>query len=163
MLSKFANITLVGVKEIDQVLIALPSELSHKVFSQANALAARPLVEKEKLLAPEGPKGNLVDSIGAQKINFKRADELGRVDVGPRRGRYKGYAAHLEEFGTKDRKILGKGKYKTGDRGRMPKRPFARPAFELTKDIIQKSIANSISIVLLRTMRKYIKKYNTPT
>src|SRR5690606_41903740 len=96
------KVILTGHKEIDRVLKALPKELQHSIQQQAHVDAAKPLIEKEKLLAPEGPTGNLVDSIGAVKIPLRRANFIGEVHVGPRRGRrYRGHHAHLVEFGTK--------------------------------------------------------------
>lgn len=151
------HLTLKGQKAILDALAALPKEMSHKVFSDAHAMAARPLVQKEKLLAPEGPTGHLVDSIAAQKFPLKRANALGEVQIGARRGRYKGYAAHLVEFGTVERNVKGRGKYRSGYRGRARKKPFAAPAFQATKAEIEISIYKSLSRVINRTMRRYIK------
>src|SRR5690606_29094571 len=73
------KVILTGHKDIDRVLKALPKELQHTVQQQAHVDAAKPLIEKEKLLAPEGPTGNLVDSIGAVKIPLRRANFIGEV------------------------------------------------------------------------------------
>ena len=118
-----------------------------------------PLIEKEKLLAPEGPTGNLVDSIGAVKIPLRRANFIGEVHVGPRRGRrYRGHHAHLVEFGTKLRKLKGKGKYPAGTkRGVMPAKPFVRPAMQQTKDIVLARIQNSTAKKLVAKMRRELK------
>jgi len=146
-------ISITGLKEIDQVLKNLPKEMSHKVLGSAHFAAAKPLVEKEKLLAPEGPTGNLVDSIGATRLSLKKASELGEVSVGPRRkGGYKGFAGHLVEYGTKERKNK-----KGAKRGKMPKNPFAKKAFAATKGQVESSIKNELGKVVLRTMKKFIK------
>jgi hypothetical protein len=145
-------IVLSGYKEIDDVLRNLPASLSEKIISAANMRAAKPLVEKEKLLAPEGPTGNLVDSIGAERRG-KRANIVGEVWVGPRRrGRYKGFAGHLVEFGTTSRRT------KSGaNRGIMPKKPFALPAWNSTKDGMEDSIRKELGKSVIRTMKKYLK------
>lgn len=154
------NVTLsvTGEEAIDRVLREMPLALTHKVLGQAHYAAAQVLVEKQKLLAPEGPTGNLVDSIGATKTSISKADSLGEVRVGPRRGgKYKGYAGHLVEYGTVQRKLRGKGKYASGNRGVMPKKPFAQPAFQATKGQIENSIALNIGKVLIRTMKRTLK------
>lgn len=146
-------ITISGVQEIDKVLSELPMIMTHNILGSAHLLAAKPLVEKEKLTAPEGPTGNLVDSIGAYKISIARAGHLGEVRVGPRRKPpFKGFAGHLVEFGTKRRTN------KNGaNRGIMPAHPFAKPAFDQTKAEVEGLIAQSIGRVVLRTMKRYLK------
>jgi HK97 gp10 family phage protein len=147
-------ISITGVKEIDKVLRELPKQMTHQILGAAHAAAAKPLIEKEKLLAPEGPTGNLVDSIGVSKTNIKRANRLGEVRVGPRKkGGFKGFAGHLVEFGTRVRRTR-----KGANRGKMKPKPFARPAFQQTKKIVEDGIAKQIGRVMVRTMRRYLKK-----
>lgn len=147
------KVSVTGVKEIDAVLRGLPLQLNHKILGQAHADAAKPLIDRAKLLAPEGPTGNLVDSIGAEKESFSRATNVGETTVGPRRGRrYRGYAGHLVEYGTKSRKNRG-----GANRGRMPKRPFMQPAFMSTKAEVEGRIATSIGKKLLAYMRRTLK------
>jgi HK97 gp10 family phage protein len=146
----YMSITITGVKEIDRVLRNLPKELSHQIVGAANMAAAKPLVIKEKLLAPEGPTGNLVDSIGAVKTPMKKANSVGEVVVGPRRnGGHKGFAGHLVEYGTKRRQTK-----KGANRGIMPKDPFAEPAFEQTKDAVEQSIRVQLGKKLISRMKK---------
>jgi HK97 gp10 family phage protein len=147
------TVSLTGAKDIDNLLQQMPKALTHKVLSDAHVKAAKPLVEKEKLLAPEGPTGHLVDSIGAVRSSFKRANTVGEVKVGPRRGRFKGNHGHLVEFGTRKRQTEG-----GANRGIMPKKPFAEPAFNTTKGQIEGSIARSIGQVMVRTMKRYAKR-----
>lgn len=147
-------ISITGIQEIDRVLKELPKQMTHTILSTAHAAAAKPLVQKEKLLAPEGPTGNLVDSIGVSKVNIKKANKLGEVRVGPRRkGGYKGFAGHLVEFGTKPRRTRKKNAY----RGVMRSKPFARPSFAQTKIEVEKKIGVEIGRVMVRTMRKYLR------
>lgn len=149
------TVVVTSIKELDDVFREMPRALSHKVMGAAFEDAAKPLVEKEKLLAPEGPTGNLVDSIGARRISISRAGAAGEVHVGPRRGgKYKGYAGHLVEYGTKQRKTR-----KGANRGSMTADPFAEPAYKATKNTVEARIQQSIAKVLLRTMNRYIKKF----
>lgn len=147
-----------GVKEIDTVLRNMPKQLTHKVLQTANAAAGKHTVNAAKLLAPEGPTGRLIDSIGVVKSPMGRANNLGEISIGPRRGRYKGFAAHLVEYGTVNRKLLGRGKYKQGTkRGIMPRKPFMEPAWSRTQDKVRGSINNEVGRVLYNFMRKTIK------
>lgn len=147
------KLRLTGEKEIDQVLRGLPLQVNHKVLQAAHASAAKVLVDAEKLAAPEGPTGGLIDSIGIIKTPIGKASSLGEINVGPRRGRYKGYAAHLVEYGTKPRN------YRGANRGVMPKKPFALPSWLKTKDKIQSSISLQLGRTLLSFMKRTIKKY----
>lgn len=147
------SVSITGEKAIDDLLKALPRELTHKVLGDAHFAAAKPLVEREKLLAPEGPTGNLVDSIGAYKVPVKRANIVGEVVVGPqRRGGKRGYAGHLVEFGTRQRKNR-----RGANRGIMRKKPFALPAWRSEKNNVEKLIGVSIGKAMIRTMRRYAR------
>ena len=150
------KVILTGHKEIDRTLKGMTKELQHRTQQQAHVDAAKPLIEKEKLLAPEGPTGNLVDSIGAVKIPLRRATEIGEVHVGPRRGRrYRGNHGHLVEFGTRKRELKGRGMYPAGtDRGIMPAKPFVKPAFQQTRNIVLARIQNSTAKKLVARMRR---------
>lgn len=145
------TVTITGVKEIDNVLRQLPKALTHSVMSAAHANAAKPMVTRMQLLAPEGPTGNLVDSIGIVKSSVKKAAEIGEVRVGPRRGRYKGNHAHFVEFGTKRRRTK-----RGANRGVMPIHKFVEPAFNQTKQQVENGIATATAKTLLRTMKKYL-------
>lgn len=147
------TISITGLKEIDTVLKRMPRELTHRVLGQAHADALKPLVEKAKLLAPEGPNGNLVDSIGPEKLSQRSATNIGEVQAGPRRGRrHKGQAGHLVEYGTRQRRTR-----KGSNRGTMPRKPFMRPAFEATKAIVENNIATSIGRKLYAFMKRTLK------
>lgn len=144
------KISVSGVKEIDAVLKGMPAQLSHTVLGQAHAAAAKPLIERAKLLAPEGPNGSLVDSIGAEKESFARANELGQVQAGPRRSRrHKGHVGHLVEYGTTTR-----ANKRGANRGTMRKKPFMQPAFNQTKTLIEGGIAENLGKKLTAFMKK---------
>lgn len=147
------KIRLTGVNEIDRVLKGLPEQLNHKVLQQAHASASKVLVDTAKLTAPEGPTGKLIDSIGVIKPSYAKAGELGLIEVGPRRGRYKGNAAHLVEYGTRPRKLKSNG----ANRGIMPRRPFMEPSWDKTKDTVLSSINEFLGKALWRFMKRTIK------
>lgn len=137
------KITLTGVKEIDAVLKAMPLELSDKTMASAGIAAAKPLVSKAKQLAPKGKTHNVENSIGAYRSSFKAVTsgrrQVGEVSAGPRRGRYNGFAAHLNEYGTVTRyakKRNGRPMSKPANRGKMTAKPFMKPAFDQTRPLI---------------------------
>lgn len=143
-----------GNEDIDKVLRGLPLQVNHKVTQAAHTSAAKALVDAEKLSAPEGPTGKLIDSIGVIKTPYKKANAIGEIHVGPRRGRYKGHAAHLVEYGTKARQNK-----RGANRGVMPKRPFARPSWDRTKNKVENSIADHLGRHLRNFMRRTIKRH----
>jgi hypothetical protein len=147
-----------GVKELDKVFLGLPLVPSHKLLQQAHASAVKKTVDVAKLLAPEGPTGRTIDSIGTIKTPAGRAGSLGETLTGPRRKKG-GAIAHLIEKGTGKRTLKGKGKYRAGtDRGTMPAKPFMRPAWDRTKDEVLGSIKGFLAKHLLSYMRRTIKK-----
>jgi len=144
------SISVTGVNELDTVLRQMTGKLTHTVVGAAHAAAAKPLVEKAKLLAPEGPNGYLVDSIGTVKISQKKANEVGEVEAGPRRrAPYKGYHGHLVERGTVKRQTDD-----GANRGVMPKHPFMAPAFEATKGQVESGIRVQLRKQILSAVKK---------
>jgi HK97 gp10 family phage protein len=144
-------ISITGDKNIDAILRNLPPALSHKALGSVHYNAAKPLVEKEKQLAPK-KTGILEKSIGAYRLSYKNATASGEVRVGPRRrGGYKGFTGHLNEFGT-DERYTDDGAY----RGQMTATPFAKPAFDQTKGQVERLIVTDMSRIVLGVMkRKY--------
>lgn len=145
-----------GVKEIDNVLKGMPLQLTDRVLQNASAAASKPLVEEAKLTAPEGPTGYLVDSIGVVRSRSSSIGnrELGLVKVGPRRGgKYRGYHAHLVEYGTGQRRNK-----KGANRGRMPAQPFMGPSFKAKQDKIRIIYNDEVGKKLYSFMRRTIKR-----
>jgi hypothetical protein len=97
----------------------------------------------------------LVDSIGTQATGTKNQRALGETNTGPRRGRGKGqrgFAGHLVEYGTKQRKTK-----KGANRGKMTAEPFMEPAWEQTKGKVEASINDEVGKALVKFMRKTLK------
>lgn len=147
------KIGITGIQEINEVLDGMPRQITDKVLQSAHYSAGRPTVAKAKLLAPEGPTGHLVDSIGIVKDRSRGKRELGLVFIGPRRGRYKGHAGHLVEFGT-----VARTTDYGANRGVMPARPFMEPAWEQTKTQVLGDIEFQIGKKLYGFMKKTLRK-----
>lgn len=140
-----------GLKEIRAVLEGLPREVNHKLLQSVHAEAAIPLVNKAHLLAPVD-EGILADSIGVEKPNIKKVNEIGLVQVGPRREKFRAYHAHLVEYGTVERYNK-----EGASRGVMPKKPFMKPAFESEKGTIFNRIDQILGARITAFMKRKIK------
>lgn len=154
------TVNFTGKKEIDELLKKLPEAVSDKVLKSAHTQAAKLVVNKAKLLAPEGLTGNLIDSIGVvSKVKGAQKSvrtPKGAVAAGPRRGKGKnlqGHHAHLVEYGTVTRQQKN-GKVT----GVMPAKPFMKPAWESTKDQVKESIREEVGKSTIKTMKRTIKK-----
>lgn len=136
------NIRLENFKQISQ----------HKILGSMFYAAAKPMEDEQKRVLNQVTTkrtGNLEKSIGRVRVPIKKANELGAVRVGPRRGgQYKGYHGHLIEFGTKDR-YTKRGKYT----GRGPRLPFVEPAYRNKKDEVESRMGVEIGKVLKRWER----------
>lgn len=143
---------LIGFKELDNVFKALPRSMDHKTWSAINYDRSKILVAEEKRNAPVGATHNLVDSIGSVKLSAKRT-ELGAVWTGPRRkGGYKGFAGHLTNFGTRQRRTK-----KGANRGIMPASHFVEKSFRAVAGQMEDGLAESAQKVLVRTAKRFLK------
>jgi HK97 gp10 family phage protein len=150
------KLQLIGVKEIDAVFNGLPLQVQDKQLRVAEVKAVVPLVNRAHYLAPVGKTGNLAESIGvvtAKHELFGNKSELGIINVGPRRkGKYKGFHGHLNEFGTETRHT------KSGaDKGIMKPKPFMEPAWEATKGEVEENISVDLGKGVYRFMKRTIK------
>lgn len=151
-----------GVKDIDKVLKGMPKVLTDRVLKNAHASAARKTVlRRAKQLVPKGDTLNLHDSLGIQRIPFKKQFELGTIQIGPRRFKpFQGHAGHLVEYGTKRRfqRTFRKRKLRIPKfTGYMKKRPFMRPAFDQANAKLKEAIRDDTGKKLLQFMRRTLK------
>lgn len=145
------GISITGIVEIDAVLRGLPKELQHKILSQAHADAAEPLVNTAQSIVPE-KTGNLQRSIGIKKFSVEKAGAIGLVQAGPLRGgQKKGFHGHLIEYGH--RIVTRSG----AEKGRTTPKPFMKPAWERTKGLVERGIAEAIGRRIRSFMRRTIK------
>lgn len=161
MAKSIVTVKVTGFKEIDDVLKKLPDSLSEPVIRAANRAAAKPLIDKAKANAPEGPTGHLVDSIGiANKVEEKGSiikAGKGAVAVGPRRGKgnrnTQGWHAHLVEYGT-----VKRSKKNGQITGVMPANPFMKPAWLSTQVEVRAKIKEELGKSVKSLMKRTIKK-----
>lgn len=141
------KISVTGLKEIDQVIKGLPSQIQDRVLKTAHADAAKPLISIAKQLVPKGKTGNLEQSIGIERVSMRKTDEIGLVLVGPRRrGGNKGFHGHLIEYGKTNR-----------DGSKTSPKPFMAPAFEQSKTTVERGISESLGKKLNAYMKRTIK------
>jgi|SRR6185503_11906480 Bacteriophage HK97-gp10, putative tail-component len=147
------SVKILGMKEIQEAFRGLPRQFTDKLMQKANVNAARPLVDRIHRLAPVGLTGNLAESIGIVKSGSKNQGRLGEISVGPRRkGGFKGYAAHLPEYGTKPRRTR-----RGANRGVMPARPYERPAFDQTKNEVMEREKTELSKVTIAYLKRTVR------
>lgn len=115
-----------GYDELKRQLKKLKDAPKRREILKIQRQVAKPLVEKSKLTAPEGPTGNLVDSIGTVTGRNKKNPNT-YVTARVKRGN-KGHHAHLVHEGTVDRK-----KKNGRSTGTMPANPFLQRAFDATE------------------------------
>lgn len=140
-------ISVTGIREIDAVLKGLPRQMQDSILKSAHADAAKPLIDTAKQIVPVGKTKNLQTSIGVERISIKKTNEVGLIQVGPRRkSGYKGFHGHLIEFGKTNR-----------DGTRTTPQPFMEPAFNQTKTQVESRIAESLGKKVYQFMRRTIK------
>lgn len=142
------NIHIEGGDDLDRQLAELERALKPSEVEPILLDGAKTVANAAKPLAPVGPTGNLRKSLRA-KLLARRATALGALGV------TEGYAApaiaavdrrkaphsHLVEFGTGER-IGGPRSVRYGGRsfGKMPSKPFLRPAWESTRTMVLQTI-----------------------
>lgn len=125
------KISLSGNQQLDRCLKGMSQVLQDNLLKNAHTLAARPLVTGAKALAPKGKTGNLVRSVGIERVSVSEAGNIGVIQVGPRRrGGFKGYHGHLIEYGKTNR-----------DGRRSRAYPFMNMAFNARKSEVEKNVA----------------------
>ncbi|MEB1809029.1 MAG: HK97 gp10 family phage protein [Bacillaceae bacterium] len=114
----------VELKNVEQTIkkMAMYSAEKEKEIDKVTKKYAKEVAKRAKANAPVGPTGNLKASIRPKY--FRRLGPS--ATVFPRGS--KGAHRHLVEYGTGSRR--NKGNKRTGNRGRMPAKPFMKPAHE---------------------------------
>lgn len=146
---------MITVKELNIRLENFKDVTKHKIMGSMLYEATKPMEDEQKSIAGQqrgqknipNPKrtGNLVKSIGRVRVSMAKANAIGAVRIGPRRGgQYKGYHGHLIEFGHK--MVLW---------GRLTNRrvkpyPFIEPAYRSKKDEVEGRMGKALNSVLRR-------------
>jgi len=158
-MNKQLDVNLTGGKNLDKLLDALPVQLERRIVGGALNASAKPIIKSAKGKIHKFT-GNLAKSLGS--VNVKtgegaKASEV-KVRIGARRGgKFKGFHAHLLEFGTKERIVK-----KTGKRvGRGPKKPFLGPALREQANKQRKILTREIALRTHKEAKKLAAKYRT--
>lgn len=150
-----------GFKELDRMLQQLPKSMGKAVLRRALIKAARPTEDAMRSNAPiskrpgEYGQGNLRASITVStrlKPSQREFNSFSKTEVVVYVGSTAPHA-HLVEFGT------GPRAYKTKDgnlhnTGQMPANPFARTAWESTKEVALKILAKELEVELLKAVKR---------
>jgi len=145
------GVKLEGFDEIEAALDAL-IEMSTKgtgkgALQRAMNKAAKPILDAAKAKAPEGPTGNLKESI---IISRKVTDSARPTQIKNGVGVYVRTTAphaHLVEFGTGPRFKNSTGQYV----GEMPPNPFLSEAFDSTAEEVVNDLGETVMTEIEKT------------
>ncbi len=150
-----------GFDALQRQIKRLSDSVKRKEIHKIQSRIAKPLVEKAKLEAPEGPTGNLVDSIGIIKgrsvtyPNIYVAPKVGKKGkariIKGGRSNNSGFHGHLVHDGTSFRR---KKRGKKSSTGVMPANPFLQRAYNSLKG----GLISGYQKELARYVRGRIKK-----
>lgn len=146
---------MITINELNIRLENFKDITKHKIMGSMLYQATKPMEEEQQKIAglQRGqqnmpvPKrtGNLVKSIGRVRVPMAKANAIGAVRIGPRRGgQYKGYHGHLIEFGHK--KVL----WGRRTNERVKPYPFIEPAYRAKKDEVEGRMGSALNSVLKR-------------
>ncbi|MDO7851396.1 HK97-gp10 family putative phage morphogenesis protein [Hymenobacter convexus] len=134
-----SGVKIKGIEGLDQVLAGFDDKFGAQVLDKMLRKAAGPMVREAKRLSSNADvTGETTKSIGI--VANRKA---GSITIGPRRGNgYKGYHAHLLEYGTAPHLIKAKaaagllhwagGAAHQVQHPGSAAQPFMRPAFDAT-------------------------------
>ena len=140
------NIKLTGSKNLDRLLDALPDQMSKRVLRGSLLKSAKPIPRAAKRKVPVRT-GDLKKSLAAVKAGRKeeRKGEI-KVLIGARRGkRFRGFHAHLVEFGTAKTKA----------------QPFLGPALIQNRQRQRKILVREIALRTHKEASKLAAKFRT--
>jgi HK97 gp10 family phage protein len=143
-----------GAKHLDNALKQLPKATAKGVLRRALLKSAKPAEAAALALVPVGKTGNLQDSIEIS-TQLKKSQQKGRTKPGAvevfigasTTGGKKGFHAHLIEFG-----------WFHANGTTVPPRPFLRPAWESTKNIVLGTFADEVWTALAKAARTLARK-----
>jgi HK97 gp10 family phage protein len=148
-----ASLKVIGFKEMDALLQAIPRQLAGQGVSSGMRRALQPVAAAARNYAP----GSLSERIRiAPTIKAgQQAQSLEKPGKG-RKVMYVGATAphaHLVEFGTGPR-YHANGKYV----GIMPPDPFLRPAWDANKDEVLATLATAIRDEIEKALRRRVSR-----
>ena len=159
-----SGISFQGIDELGAVLDGLPGKFGDQVVDGILRKAAGPLVRQAKALSSNADvTGETTKSIGI--IANRRTNT---ITVGPRRGNgFKGYHAHLLEYGTAPHIIAAKAaggllRWAGGAATHVSHpgsaaQPFMRPAFDATGTQMVESIKDQCREIIASGFKSVFK------
>ena len=159
-----SGITFQGIDELGQVLDGLPGKFGDQVVDKILRKAAGPMVREAKALSSNADvTGDTTKSIGI--IANRRRNS---ITIGPRRGNgFKGYHAHLLEYGTAPHLIKAKaaggllvwagGAATQVQHPGSAAQPFMRPAFDSTGTAMVESVKSQCREIIASEFKSVFK------
>lgn len=146
-----------GLKDLEAGLKSLSQRTAKETAERAMVKALQPVADAARAAAPRSAAApHLADSIGVSK-KLKDSQKRGAEKPSDtRRIMYVGALmphAHLIEFGTVERF------HKSGKSvGRMPARPFMRPAFDANVDAVLAAMTEHLRIEIDKSIKRAAKR-----
>jgi HK97 gp10 family phage protein len=153
-----------GFAELEQVLAGLPGKLGDQTVDKILRKAAQPYLKKAKELSSnQDVTGDTTKSLGI--IANRKTNS---ITVGPRRGgQYKGYVAHILEYGAAPHRIAAKAAggllsfagsfaHEVNHPG-IAAQPFLRPAFDATHPAVVASIKDQAREIIESEFKSVFK------
>ena len=159
-----SGISFQGFDDLDAVLAGLGPKLGPKAVNQVLNKAIKPLVKRAKQLSSNADvTGETTRSIGV--LNNRKA---GSITAGPRRGNgYKGFVAHLLEYGTAPHVIRAKaaggllhfaGTYAPEvQHPGIAAQPFMRPAADATLPQVIEGVKDGFREIIVSEFKSVFK------
>jgi HK97 gp10 family phage protein len=153
-----------GFAELEQVLAGLPGKLGDQTVDKILRKAAQPYLKRAKELSSnQDVTGDTTKSLGI--IANRKTNS---ITVGPRRGgQYKGYVAHILEYGAAPHRIAAKaaggllsfaGTFtQEVNHPGIAAQPFLRPAFDATQGQMQQSIKDQAREIIESEFKSVFK------
>lgn len=137
-----------GLAETIDALQKIGVEIDTEKLRSDIRTISQPIIDTAKSLAPHN-SGQLASSIGF--ISNSDAKYKYTVMIAPNLRSEHGYLALWYEFGGKSERFTKSGAY----RGRIPMKPFMRPAFDMHKNRIAQSINENIKKRIIDLAKKH--------
>lgn len=149
-----------GIAQVDKMLKDLPLALNQSIMRDVNKAAAKiakAQLEEDTPVGDNDKKQSDKAESNVTIVNDKKS-KTGGVLLGFKK---RSWYILLQEIGTKVRQLTGKGKYKSGNRGKIERKPFIleshQKAFPAVIEFMQKNYLKIVNKSLKKNARKFNK------
>lgn len=155
MPDKDFDIQIDGLKEVQALFRNLPKEISDRVTLDLNMRAARIVAQG---LADDAPDGNNTKK-HKQKIAANTTVTKGKAPLSAWAGfKRKVFYVLFTNLGTKTRRLLGRGKYKKGNRGAITGTHWVERSHERSAEKAVRYLQDNYLKIINQSIKKQLKR-----